>query len=54
VRLIYLLAAPIVPLWRAVLPTTITTSEQVGRAMLRVAREGYATPILETSDINRL
>jgi len=54
VRLIYLLAAPIVPLWRAVLPATITTSEQVGRAMLRVAREGHPTPILETADINRL
>ena len=54
VRLIYLVAAPIVPLWQAVLPKTITTSQQVGRAMLRVAREGYATPILETADINRL
>lgn len=54
VRLIYLVAAPIVPLWRALFPTTITTSEQVGRAMLRVAREGYAEPILETADINRL
>ena len=54
VRLIYLVAAPIVPLWRALLPNTITTSEQVGRAMLRVAREGYASPILETADINRL
>lgn len=54
VRLIYLVAAPIVPLWQAVLPNTITTSEQVGRAMLRVAREGYPTPILEVADINRL
>ena len=54
VRLIYLASAPIVPLWRALSPATITTSEQVGRAMLRVAREGYPQPILETSDINRL
>ena len=54
VRLIYLAGAPIVPLWRALSPNTITTSEQVGRAMLRVAREGYPKPILETSDINRL
>jgi uncharacterized protein YbjT (DUF2867 family) len=54
VRLIYLVAAPIVPLWRALLPNTITTTEQVGRAMLRVAREGYPKPWLETPDINRL
>ncbi len=54
VRLIYPLLAPVVPLWRTVAPDTITTSEQVGRAMLRVAREGYGKPILETADINRL
>ena len=54
VRLIYQVAAPIVPLWRALLPNTITTSEQIGRAMLRVAREGYPKPFLETPDINRL
>jgi hypothetical protein len=54
VRLIYPLLVPVIPLWRAVAPDTITTSEQVGRAMLRVAREGYGKPILETADINRL
>ena len=54
VRLIYPLLVPVIPLWRAVAPDTITTSEQVGRAMLRVAREGYPKPILETADINRL
>jgi uncharacterized protein YbjT (DUF2867 family) len=54
VRLLYALAAPIGPAWQALFPNTITTTEQVGRAMLRVAREGYASPILETRDINRL
>ncbi|HET9726898.1 MAG TPA: hypothetical protein VFP28_08270 [Gemmatimonadales bacterium] len=54
VRLIYLVAAPIVPLWRTLAPDSITTSEQVGRAMLRAAREGYPKRILETPDINRL
>jgi uncharacterized protein YbjT (DUF2867 family) len=54
VRLLYLLAAPVGPAWQALFPNTITTTEQVGRAMLRVARDGYATPILETRDINRL
>jgi uncharacterized protein YbjT (DUF2867 family) len=54
VRVLYALAAPVGPAWRALFPNTITTTEQVGRAMLRVARDGYATRILETRDINRL
>jgi uncharacterized protein YbjT (DUF2867 family) len=54
VRLLYAAARPIGPAWRALFPSTITTTEQVGRAMLRVAREGHPTPILETRDINRL
>jgi hypothetical protein len=54
VRLMYLVAAPVVPLWRTLAPGSITTSEQVGRAMLRVARQGYPKRVLETPDINRL
>jgi uncharacterized protein YbjT (DUF2867 family) len=54
IRLVYLLAAPLVPLWQALAPNTISTSDQVGRAMLRVAREGYPRSILEIPDINRL
>jgi uncharacterized protein YbjT (DUF2867 family) len=54
VRWLYALAAPVVPAWRTLFPDTITTTEQVGRAMLRVAREGYPTRILETRDINSL
>jgi len=54
VRLMYAAAAPVVPLWQRLSPGTITTSEQMGRAMLRVARDGYPSPILETRDINRL
>jgi hypothetical protein len=32
----------------------VTTTEQLGRAMIDVAARGYERPILETSDINRL
>jgi uncharacterized protein YbjT (DUF2867 family) len=45
------------PLWRplrAAFPRAITTTEQVGRAMLRVARRGAPKPILESADINAL
>jgi uncharacterized protein YbjT (DUF2867 family) len=45
---------PIYPLLRRVVPNMITTTEQLGRAMIAVARKGYATHILETADINRL
>ena len=41
------------PLYRAA-PKYVTTTEQVGRAMIRVAREGYPNPVLENEDINRL
>jgi hypothetical protein len=54
IRWLYALAAPIAAAWRALLPDSITTTEQVGRAMLRVVRDGYPTRILETRDINRL
>jgi hypothetical protein len=45
------------PFWRplhAALPKAITTTEQVGRAMLRVARTGAPKVILESADINAL
>jgi hypothetical protein len=30
----------------------MTTSEQLGRAMIKVARDGYQNPIVESEDIN--
>jgi len=50
----YFVIKPLVPVLERVAPTTITTSERVGRAMLAVARSGYPTHILEMADINRL
>ena len=50
----YLVIKPLVPVLERVAPTTITTTERVGRAMLAVARNGYPTHILEMADINRL
>jgi hypothetical protein len=37
-----------------VAPKYMTTTEQVGRAMIKVARDGYRRPVLESEDINRL
>jgi uncharacterized protein YbjT (DUF2867 family) len=53
-RIGYVLAAPLFPLLEAVAPKSITTTERVGRAMLRVARQGAPKPLLENSDINAL
>lgn len=53
-QLIYTLLAPVLPLLRRVAPGAITTTEQVGRAMLAVARRGYPTALLEQKDINAL
>lgn len=53
-RVAYAIAVPIVPLLRVLAPGMMTTTEKVGRAMLRVAREGAATPIIENREINEL
>lgn len=50
-RALYALAAPLLPLLDGRLPRFLTTTEQVGRAMLRVAREGSPKPVLENIDI---
>jgi len=50
----YTLAAPLFPLLRRIAPNQVTTTEVVGRAMIRVAREGYSKRILEVPDINLL
>jgi uncharacterized protein YbjT (DUF2867 family) len=42
------------PLWKRVAPDYVTTTEQVGRAMLAVARRGAPKHVLENADINRL
>jgi uncharacterized protein YbjT (DUF2867 family) len=51
---IYAVVKPLVPLLRAASPDAVTTTGEVGRAMLAVARDGYATPLVEMRDIRRL
>ncbi len=50
----YTLAAPLLTVLNKVAPRYMTTTEQLGRAMIAVARQGYAKPVLESQDINRL
>jgi uncharacterized protein YbjT (DUF2867 family) len=54
VQAIYATSAPLLSLLHRVAPKFMTTTEQVGRAMIKVARNGYPGPVLESEDINRL
>jgi len=53
VHTIYVVAAPLLSLLNHLAPNYMTTTEQVGRAMIKVARDGYPKPVLESEDINR-
>ena len=50
---IYLLFSPVVPLLARMFPKHVTTTREVGKAMLAVTRKGYTSPILEPIDIRR-
>ena len=52
-RWLYVVLGPVLPLLNAALPRFVTTTAQVGRAMIKVARKGAPKPVLENADINR-
>jgi uncharacterized protein YbjT (DUF2867 family) len=53
-RVLYTLLAPLVWLLRALFPRGVTTTENVGRAMLVAAKRGAPKIYLENGDINDL
>jgi hypothetical protein len=53
-RVLYSLTAPLLPVLRRIMPGLILTTDQIGRAMLIVARRGAPKPILESRDISAL
>jgi uncharacterized protein YbjT (DUF2867 family) len=53
-RLPYAVMAPILPWLYRRFPRYVTTTEQLGRAMIKVAREGAPKRVLENTDINQL
>ncbi len=53
-RVFYALAWPLLPLMKKLFPGYVTTTEQIGRAMLAVVKHGYPKPVLESRDINTL
>jgi uncharacterized protein YbjT (DUF2867 family) len=54
VQTIYVGTGPLLSLLNRVAPKYMTTTEQVGRAMIGVARNGFPRPVLESEDINKL
>lgn len=53
-RIMYAVMKPLLPLLKRMLPGQIVTTEQFGRAMLIVARQGAPKRVLESRDINAL
>jgi hypothetical protein len=53
-RVLYTLTTPLHRPLHALLPNYVTTTEELGRAMIAVARNGYEKPVLETMDINQI
>jgi hypothetical protein len=45
---------PLITVMKVVSPGLVTTTEQVGRAMIKVARQGAPKSVLESRDINAI
>jgi uncharacterized protein YbjT (DUF2867 family) len=50
-RISYALFSPLLPLVRAIVPGSVITTEELGRAMIRVARDGAPKRVLENRDL---
>ena len=53
-RASYAITGPIYPLIRALFPKYMTTTEELGRAMIKVAKQGATKSVLENWDIGRI
>lgn len=53
-RAIYVVVGPLFPILRRLVPRLVTTTVNVGRAMIAVAATGYDRQLVESVDIERL
>jgi uncharacterized protein YbjT (DUF2867 family) len=53
-RISYIILRPFLPLVQAIAPGAVITTEELGRAMIRVARQGAPKRVLENSDLRAL
>jgi hypothetical protein len=54
VQVSYTALKPVLPMLYTLFPKYVTTTEQIGRAMLKVAKQGAPKSVLETWDINTI
>jgi uncharacterized protein YbjT (DUF2867 family) len=50
-RAFYTMFGPVLPMLRKMFPRSIITTEQLGQAMIRLARSGYPKRVLEAADL---
>jgi uncharacterized protein YbjT (DUF2867 family) len=53
-RIAYAVFRPLLPLVRVIAPGSVISTEELGRAMIRVARQGAPKRVLETRDLRAL
>jgi uncharacterized protein YbjT (DUF2867 family) len=53
-RAFYTLLGPVLPLLKGRFPRYVTSTEQIGRAMLKLTKNGWPKRVLETVDINEV
>ena len=53
-RILYALAWPFMPLVKLLFPGSVTSTERLGKAMIKVAKHGGSKRVLESRDINML
>ncbi|MFZ0884910.1 MAG: hypothetical protein WAN14_16035, partial [Candidatus Acidiferrales bacterium] len=53
-RFAYMFFNPLLPLLRWAFPNFVLSTEEIGLAMLAVARQGYSKRVLETKDIRAI
>lgn len=49
---LYVIAKPLYPILRRLFPGVVTTTEAIGKAMIKIAFSGYPVKVLEPKDIN--
>jgi uncharacterized protein YbjT (DUF2867 family) len=53
-RLVYAILGPVLPLVKKMFPKYVTSTEEVGRALIRVAKVGYSKAVIEAEDMGRI
>jgi uncharacterized protein YbjT (DUF2867 family) len=53
-RIVYAIIGPLLPVWKTLFPSIVTTTDNVAKAMLHVVTNGAKKRVLENRDINEL